>query len=572
MKNSNEKYTILYARLSQDDGKEGVSNSIENQKLILETYANENGFENCLFKYDDGFSGTNFNRPAWKEVENLIETNQVETLIIKDTSRLGRDYLQTGNLIEHTFPNHNVRFISISDNVDSLYGIDDFLPFKSLFDDYYAKECSKKQRAVRKAKAEKGERIATRAAFGYRKCADDPKKIEIDPEPAETVKRIFELCIQGKGPTQIANQLENEQRVNPTNYYFNKTGIRLTNLDTSNPYKWSASTISDILKDIIYLGHTASLKYTTVSYKNKKMIIKDKEDWVIFENTHKAIIGKEDWDIAQNVRETKKRPRKNFDTPNMFSGLVKCADCGKYLVLHRSHTMSESKNNFMCSNYRKKGKDVCTSHYFREQTLYSVVLDDIKRVTLFARMRSNEFAEFIAKKSTTQTRLQIANLSKEIEILRKRNAELDSLFKRLYEDNVLGKIPNEVFRKLSDEYLIEQKEIKLLIPKKEEELENLRNSLTNAQKFIDKANKYLEIETLTPEILRHFVSKILVHERAERYSRTAEQKIEIHYIDIGYLGDYSAETDIAPPDLTPPPFDVEVTEDGKFIVIEDIPA
>lgn len=200
MKKSNEKYTILYARLSQEDGKDGVSNSIENQKMMLEKYAEDNGFENCLFKFDDGVSGTTYNRPAWNEVMALIENHQVETLIIKDTSRLGRDYLQTGNLLEHTFPNYNVRFISISDNVDSLYGIDDFLPFKAFFDDYYAKECSKKQRAVRRSLAERGDRVATRPAYGYRKKEDNPKEIEIDPVAADVVRKIFKLCGEGRGP------------------------------------------------------------------------------------------------------------------------------------------------------------------------------------------------------------------------------------------------------------------------------------------------------------------------------------------------------------------------------------
>lgn len=257
---NNEKYTILYGRLSQEDDREGESNSIQNQRLILTRYAEEKGFGNIRFLFDDGFSGTNFNRPSWNEIMELIESGQVETLIVKDMSRLGRDYLQTGFLMEHTFPNNNVRFIAINDAVDTLYGDNDFAPFRNLFNDFYAKDCSKKIRSVKKAQAERGERVGTRPPYGYKKDESNLKKIVPDPEAAEVVKHIFKLCAEGRGPKQISRQLTDEQVVNPSNYYFNQTGVALTNLDTTRPYWWRDNSIVNILNDETYLGHTVSMK------------------------------------------------------------------------------------------------------------------------------------------------------------------------------------------------------------------------------------------------------------------------------------------------------------------------
>ena len=543
---NNEKYTILYGRLSQEDDREGESNSIGNQRLILTKYAEEKGFENIRFLFDDGFSGTNFNRPSWNEIMALIESGQVSTLIVKDMSRLGRDYLQTGYLLEYTFPNNNVRFIAINDAVDTLYGDNDFTPFRNLFNDFYAKDCSKKIRSVKKAQAERGERVATRAPFGYQKDESNPKKIVPDPEAAEVVKHIFKLCAEGRGPKQIARQLTEEQVVNPSNYYFQQTGVALTSLDTTRPCRWHSSTITNILNDETYLGHTVSMKHTTASYKNKKQIIRPESEWLRFENTHERIIDQELWNIAHEVREHKKRPRKNMDTPNAYAGLVLCADCGKPLVLHRAHTMDESKNNFACSTYKKYGKESCSAHYIRESQLATIILDDLKRVTHFARQDEALFAEYINLKNTAETRKEMTALQKELESMRKRDVELTALFKRLYEDNVLGRIPDEHYRTLSEEYTSEQKVLRERIPTAEMRMEQLKNSLTNVDRFIEKAKKYTDLTTLTPELLRLFIAKVMVGEKAEKYSRAAPQDVWIYYRDIGMLDDVNADFDIAP--------------------------
>ncbi len=541
---NDKRYTILYGRLSQEDEREGESNSIGNQRMMLQKYAEEKGFENTKFLFDDGYSGTNFNRPAWNEIMELIESNQVDTLIIKDMSRLGRDYLQIGNLMEHTFPNFNVRLIAINDAVDTLYGDNDFTPFRNLFNDFYAKDCSKKIRAVKKAQAERGERVATRPPYGYKKDADNPKKLVIDEDAAEVVKYIFKLCSEGRGPSQIARQLTEEQIVNPSNHYFNMTGVALTNLNTEKATVWNSRTVRAIIDDETYLGHTVSMKYTTASYKNKKRILRPENEWLRFENTHQFIIEKELWDIAHDVRKSKKRPRKNMDEPNPYSGMIFCADCGFPLVLHRAHTMEESKNNFACSSYKRFGKEKCTSHYLRETLLAKVILDDIKRVTHFARQDEALFAQFINEKNTAETRKEITRLQKELDVMKKRDLELTALFKRLYEDNVLGRIPDEHYRTLSEQYISEQKTLRETIPQSEERMTKLKNSLTNVDRFIEKAKKYTDLSELTPEILHIFIEKIEVGERAEKYSRTAPQDIWIHYRDIGMLNDVKKEFDI----------------------------
>lgn len=562
---NNEKLTILYGRLSQEDDRDGESNSIGNQRLILEKYAEEKVFENIRFLYDDGFSGTNFNRPSWNEIMALIESNQVATLIVKDMSRLGRDYLQTGYLLEHTFPNYNVRFIAVNDAVDTLYGDNDFTPFRNLFNDFYAKDCSKKIRSVKKAQAERGERVGTRPPYGYKKDENDPKKIVPDHNAAEIVKRIFKLCAEGRGPSQIARQLTEEMVVNPSNYYFSQTGVALTNLDTTRPYRWRDNSIVNILDDETYLGHTVSMKHTTASYKNKKQIIRPESEWLRFENTHEAIIDQEVWDIAHEMRQGKKRSRKNMDEPNRYAGLIFCADCGKPLILHRAHTMDASKNNFACSTYKQFGKEECSNHYIRESQLSAVILDDLKRVTHFARQEEALFAQHINQKNTAETRKEITRLQKELDTMKKRDLELTALFKRLYEDNVLGRIPDEHYRTLSEEYTSEQKILRISIPHGEERMEKLKNSLTNVDRFIEKAKKYTDLTELTPEILHMFIAKVVVGEKAKKYSRTAPQDIWIHYRDIGMLNDVKEEFDI-------PSMDAFYGMDDEMMFDDELPA
>jgi site-specific DNA recombinase len=533
---ANQKYNILYGRLSQEDELKGDSNSIQNQRMLLEKYARENGFTNEKFLYDDGYSGTNFNRPAWNEVMKLIENGEVETLIVKDLSRLGREYLQVGYYTEIYFPQRGVRFIAVNDGVDSLYSeTNDFTPMRNYFNELYAKDSSKKVRIVKRAQAERGELLGGRPPYGYKRDENIRKGIVSDEEAAGVVKRIFGLCAEGKGPNQIARLLTREQVLTPTNYYYRKTGASHASLDTTRPYSWSGSTVTGILDNKTYLGHMAGLRSTTLSYKNKKLIRHPESEQILVENTHEPLITQELWDIVQDVRQHKKRVPKQMDEPNMFSGLVYCADCGKTLVLHRAHTMDAVKNNFMCYTYKKKGKEVCSAHYIRELDLTQIILDDLRRVTHFARQKERLFAEYINRKNSAELRREINTVQKELDTMRRRNTELTALFKRLYEDNVLGRVTNEQFRILSGEYNVEQKELSAAILEKESRLEKLKDSAANVEAFIEKAKRYTEISELTPEIMRLFISRIEVGERGEKYSRTAEQSIRIVYRDVGVM-------------------------------------
>ena len=519
---SNEKYTVLYGRLSQEDtqktNKTDDSNSIQNQKLLLEKYAAEKGFINTLFLYDDGYSGTNFNRPGWQQVMELMENGQVETLIVKDMSRLGREYLQVGQYTELIFPSYGVRFIAVNDGVDSLYeSTNDFTPFRNLMNEFYAKDCSKKGRSVVRLKAETGARVSSRPRYGYIKDPADPKRHMVpDPETAPVVRYIFDLCVSGKGPAQIAKQLKKDKIPTPGYSYYQKHGVELTGVDITQPYNWSTNTIAGILEDETYLGHTINLKSTTLSFKNKKRIERPESEQLRFENTHEALVTQQTWEIVQDIRKHKRRPAK-MEEQNIFSGLVYCLDCGGTMVLHRAHTMDAVKNNFMCSTYKKKGKDVCSGHYIREQELSAILLDDIR------------------KKQGKEAQQEITVLQKKIDTMQKRQDELTKLFKRLYEDSVLGRIPDEQYRILSQEYTAEQKEIQEQLPAMEVRLQELKDSSSNITRFIENAKRYSQIPELTAEILRIFIKRVEVGERAEKYSRTAPQEVRIYYRDIGLV-------------------------------------
>ena len=541
---SQEKYTILYARLSQEDmqkksGAEDDSNSIQNQRLLLEKYAKEKGFTNTRFIQDDGFSGTNFKRPGWNEVMELVESDQVATIIVKDMSRLGREYLQVGQYTELIFPSYGIRFIAVNDGVDSLYeSTNDFTPFRNLMNEFYAKDCSKKGRSAARVKAETGARIASRPRYGYQKDPDDPKRHIIpDPDTAPVVKHIFALCAMGSGPSQIAKQLEREKIPTPAHYYYEKYGKSLTShLDLAHPYRWMQRSVADMLEDETYLGHTINLKSTTISFKNKKKIERPVYEQLRFENTHEPLVDKQTWDIVQEIRAHKRR-RTNMDEQDMFSGLVCCMDCGGTMVLHRAHTMRSYQYNFMCKVYKKEGREVCSAHYIRETDLYAIVLNDIRRVMHFARQNEVLFAKHIGVKRSKEVQQEINAVQKKIDAMTKRQSELSALFKRLYEDNVLGRIPDEQYCVLSGEYVSEQKHIQEELPKLQERVQALKDSIANAARFIDNAKKYTEINELTPEILHTFVREIEVGEREVKYSRRAPQDIRIWYRDIGVIDD-----------------------------------
>ena len=533
---TSQKYTILYGRLSQEDDRLGDSNSIVNQRLLLEKYAHDNGFENTLFLADDGYSGTNFERPSWKKIVELIENGEVETLIVKDMSRLGREYLKVGELTELYLPTKGVRFIAINDGVDSLVeSSTDFNPIRNWANELHAKDTSKKVRAVKKLQAERGEWLGGRLPYGYRKKAPDSKEIVPDEETAPVVQRIFELCAGGKGPNQIARILTEEQILTPANYTYRKAGKSHNHVDLTRPYTWSGSSVTGILNNRIYLGYTVGLRTTSLSYKNKKLIRRPENEQIVVKDTHPALVSQELWDIVQDVRQHKKRIPKQMDEPNIFSGLAFCADCGKPMILHRASTMKKARYNFTCYTYGKRGKTECTPHHIREDELCKIVLDDLRRVTHFARMKERQFAAYINQKDSKELSREMNTVQKELDSMRKRDTELATLFKRLYEDHVLQRITAEQFRMLSADYNTEQKLLQEAIPEKEVRLEKLKASAANAEAFIEKARRFTTIDELTPDLVRLFIQRIEIGERGVKYSRSSEQGVKIVYRDIGNM-------------------------------------
>ena len=534
MNQSNQiRKTALYCRLSQDDGIEGDSNSIQNQKAILQKFAEDHHFPSPCFYVDDGFSGGNFQRPAFQQMISDMENGEIGIIVTKDLSRLGRNQLHTGLYIEERFPMFGVRYIAINDNVDTDSSeSNDLMPFKNLFNEWFIRDTSRKIRAVLKAKAERGERLGSRAPYGYRK-APDTKKLIVDEEAAAIVRRIFAMCASGSGPSQIARILKKEQILTPTMYAYTRYGITHTCLDTAHPYNWSDSAIANLLENEIYLGNTVNMKHSSRSYKDKRRVEHPREECMVFENTHPALITREVWDIVQRVRKNKRRLTK-MEEQNKYSGLVFCADCGSNMVLHRAHTMSASYNHFTCRTY-KKDWEACTGHYIRECVLDEVVLEDLRRVTAMARERPEEFAAYIGSRQSAEIQREIRRQEKELAAMRKRKAELDAIFKKLYEDSVLSRITTEQFQMLSSSYTEEQNQIAAGIPQKEADIQRLRETVSGTVGFLDKAKRYMDITELTPELLRLFIEKIVVHEKEVKWSKHAPQTVEIYYNGIGFI-------------------------------------
>ena len=534
MNQSNQiRKTALYCRLSQDDGIEGDSNSIQNQKAILQKFAEDHHFPSPCFYVDDGFSGGNFQRPAFQQMISDMENGVIGIIVTKDLSRLGRNQLHTGLYIEERFPMFGVRYIAINDNVDTDSSeSNDLMPFKNLFNEWFIRDTSRKIRAVLKAKAERGERLGSRAPYGYRK-APDTKKLIVDEEAAAIVRRIFAMCASGSGPSQIARILKKEQILTPTMYAYTRYGITHTCLDTAHPYNWSDSAIANLLENEIYLGNTVNMKHSSRSYKDKRRVEHPREECMVFENTHPALITREVWDIVQRVRKNKRRLTK-MEEQNKYSGLVFCADCGSNMVLHRAHTMSASYNHFTCRTY-KKDWEACTGHYIRECVLDEVVLEDLRRVTAMARERPEEFAAYIGSRQSAEIQREIRRQEKELAAMRKRKAELDAIFKKLYEDSVLSRITTEQFQMLSSSYTEEQNQIAAGIPQKEADIQRLRETVSGTDGFLDKAKRYMDITELTPELLRLFIEKIVVHEKEVKWSKHAPQTVEIYYNGIGFI-------------------------------------
>ena len=519
--------TALYARLSQEDALDGESNSIANQKKILLKYATDNGFPNPTFFIDDGVSGITFDRPGWNEMIRLAEAGKVRTVIVKDMSRMGRDYLKVGYYTESFFAERDIRYIAINDGVDSDKGDNDFTPFRNLFNDFYARDTSKKIRAVMRAKGNAGEHLCTNPPYGYMKDPADKKKWIVDEEAAEIVKRIFDLCIAGKGPMQIAKLLTAECVLTVKAHYAQRDGKPLP----EKPHKWSPKSVAGILERPEYTGCTVNFKTYSKSHKLKKRLHNAPEDQRIFPNTQPAIIDEQVFARVQELRENKRRPAKQAERQGLFSGLLYCADCGSKLHFATGKNMTPQQDCYRCSRYKSNTGD-CTMHFIREETLKLFVLQRIFDVTALFFDDAMAFEEAAKKQHFQEAEKEAQKRKREIAQAEKRIAELDRIFKRIYEDDISGTISHERFLKLSTDYEAEQKELTEQVKVWREAVETFEQDQADFASFAAIVRKYVGIRELTPTIVNEFVKKIIVH-APDKSSGHRRQKIELIWNFIG---------------------------------------
>lgn len=531
-----EKITALYCRLSRDDANEGISGSIKNQTEILQKYAVDNGFKNTRLFVDDGWSGTNFDRPAFNEIMKLDEEGKIGTLIVKDHSRLGRNRLVVGALMEEEFDRMGIRYIAIMDNIDTKNGISDLVPMQDLFNEWHAKNTSDKVRKVFKSKGESGKPLTTNPLFGYMKNPDNKDEWIIDEPAAEIVRRIFKMCVSGLGPSQIANQLKSEKILTPAEYWYSIS--RQSSKPPSKPYNLSPAAVSNILSRQEYCGDTINFRTRTKSFKNKKIIKNPTEDWAIFENTHPAIIDRETFGIVQQLRKHKRRPTRRGIT-SMFSEVIFCADCKRKLYYHTEYHKTNDPANFTCSSY-VIDTDNCTAHYIRERAVKDLVLENVQRVFLNIQAYEKEFARKQMDCYTEEKRKELVAKQRELNQIKKRIEEIDNLITKIYEDNVSGKISDERFELFSKRYEAEQQELKAKIPDLENYLSSETDKSDNLQKFINKVKRITRPEKLTAELVNEMIDRIEVH--APRYMDGKRyQMIDIYYKGVGIVNILSPE-------------------------------
>lgn len=519
--------TALYCRLSQEDERLGESLSIENQRLMLQRYAEEHRFPNIQFYVDDGYSGADFNRPDFKRMMSDVECGKVGIVIVKDQSRLGRDYLQTGMLMEITFPQYDVRFIAVNDGVDSANGVSDFSGIKNYFNDFYARDTSRKIRAVQRAKGERGERVSSATPYGYMRNPKNKKELIPDPETAPIVKRIFEMYASGIGIVKICDRLSKEKILSPSVYAFKTTGSKSGSPDLTRPYHWAQTTVRKMLSNQEYVGDTVNFKTYSKSNKLKKRLKNDPENILIFKDTHEAIIDRKTFELVQKHFAGRKRPDKQGEM-DKYAGYLFCGDCGKRLYLHRGKTIKPENNAFQCGGFQTRSTD-CTAHYIRENVLDQIVLHNLKTVTAYAREQPEEFYAMAIQNGETEAKKFYATTEREKVQIEKRIKELDNIIRCLYEDRVCGRLTPERYDIMANGYEQEQAELRHKLTSITERISKMDMRERCIQEFMDKAKSYVEMPKLTPELLRVFIRRIEVYEKPEKYSRTCGNPIVIHY-------------------------------------------
>ena len=532
LRQTTQKITALYPRLSHEDELQGESNSISNQKRILETYAKQNGFSNLRWYTDDGYSGANFQRPGFQAMLADIEAGKVGTVIVKDMSRLGRNYLQVGMYTEMIFPQKGVRFIAINDGVDSAQGDNDFAPLRNIFNEWLVRDTSKKIKAVKRSKGMSGKPVTSKPVYGY--LMDEDENFIIDEEAAPVVRQIYSLCLAGNGPTKIARMLTEQQIPTPGTLEYRRTGST-RRYHPGYECKWATNTVVHLLENREYTGCLVNFKTEKPSYKLKHSIENPPEKQAVFENHHEPIIDRETWERVQELRKQRKRPNR-YDEVGLFSGILFCADCGSVMYQQRYQTDKRKQDCYICGSYKKRTAD-CTAHFIRTDLLTAGVLSNLRKVTSYAAKHEARFMKLLIEQNEDGDRRRNAAKKKELEAAEKRIAELSAIFKRLYEDSVTGRISDERFTELSADYEAEQKELKERAARLREELSKAQEATANAEKFMNVVRRHTTIEELTPTLLREFVEKIVVHESValdgKRRGKLRRQEIEIYYSFVG---------------------------------------
>ncbi len=541
--------TALYERLSRDDDLAGDSNSIVNQKKMLEDYAKNNGYTNTVHFTDDGFSGGSFERPGWKQMLSRIENGDIGTVIVKDMSRVGRDYLQVGFYTEVFFREKGVRFIAVSNGVDSTNNTSsEFAPFLNIMNEWYLRDCSRKITAVLRAKGKEGKPITSNPPYGYVKSPDDKNLWLVDEEAAEVVKKIFRLTVEGMGPYQIAKRLMAEKVEKPSYYQATRQrGNFKTMCDFETPYNWTGGSVVRILERPEYMGDTVNFRIHKESYKDKKAVKNSSEDILIFQDTHEPIIDRRTWYLVQELRKTVRRVDTGGEG-SLLTGKLYCADCGGKMHYRRSTTragrdwrgipngeVQHTSAGFNCSTYnssRKKYKQVCCSHSIKEDTVKQLILESIQYALKSVRMDEAAFIKSMRSASEVRDKGEVKKLKKDLMKKEKRFADLDLLIKKVYEDNAMGKLPDRRYEMLSSDYEKEQQEIEISIREIQEKLMQFEEDTDRTEEFLSLVHKYIDIQELTPAIVNEFVDKVLVH-KIEETDGDRVQEIEIF---LNYIG------------------------------------
>lgn len=559
-KKSRDVTAFLYERLSRDDNLEGESYSIGNQKKLLTKVAKEKGYTNLVHFLDDGISGVTMDRPGFVEMIQQLEQGRAAAVFVKDLSRLGRNYIEVGRLTEEFFPEHDIRLVAVSDNIDTAEGENELAPIRNLFNEWYARDISKKRRISNKIKGNAGEPMG-QPPYGYIKDPDNPKRWIVDDEAAQVVRRIYSMTLEGYGTEQIAAQLEKDEILTPRAYWLKK-GIKRPGKGKQQPAtKWNSSTVTKILSLQEYCGDILNFKTYSKSYKNKKRLENDRENWVIFKDVHEPIIERSVFEQVQQKRGKIRKRRTNEGEHNMFSGLLVCADCGCNLHFHFNQGNPEIKY-FNCSNY-KGNRGSCTStHYVRVDFLEQVVLGEIRRLTKFASLYEDEFLKAVIGHSQQAAETDRKLKEKELKALLARDEELDGLFERIYEDNVSGKLSDDRFAKMSRRYEDEQKELAEKIKKLRSEIEKQSSQAMTTDMFISLVRKYTRARKLTPRMLNELVEKIEVY-NAEKIDGVWEQRLRIHYNCVG---------EITIPKMLPLPIPDVTVNTRKGVFVNYIPA